>query len=165
MTIITGTDTIKIEKYKPTIWKPFLVEMEQTTILRRIRFLIDWYYGYSVYYLKEGDTFYGYCTITSGKNPRFWFANSSDIIIGPYFIEDSQRGKGYATKLVDAIINQYETNWGKAYVVIKNKNIASIKVTKHLGGELVFHVHNTLTKKLIKKDNGEYGIFVINHRA
>lgn len=154
-------DGLKVAKYKPTALKPFYLEMEPTTILRRIRFLIDLHYGYAVYYLLNGNEFLGYCTITSGKNPRFWFANEEDIVIGPYYVDEKYRGKGYATKLVDAVINHCENDWKKGYVSIKNSNAASIKVTQRLGGELLFHVHNTKTKKLVKKETGEYGIYEI----
>lgn len=157
-------EDLKVAKYRPTALKPFYIDMEPTTILRRIRFLIDLHYGYSVYYLKKDEEFLGYCTITSGKNPRFWFADDTDIVIGPYYVEDKQRGKGYATKLVDAVINHCETGWKKGYVSIKNSNASSIKVTERLGGQLIFHVHNTKTKKMIMDENGEYGIYIIrNH--
>lgn len=155
-------EEIEIMKYKPTFFRPFFVEMEPTTLLRRFRFLIDWVYGYSVYYLKTNDEFVGYCTITSGKNPRFWFSEKKDIIIGPYFIEEKHRGKRYATTLVNAVISQCEKNWNKAYLYIKNSNMSSIKVVEHLGGEFLFHVHNTKTRRLIKTNDGEYGIYMIN---
>ena len=156
-------DGLQIVRYKPTAFKPFYIDMEPTTFLRRIRFLIDLHYGYSVYYLKKNEVFLGYCTITSGKNPRFWFANDTDIVIGPYYVDAKYRGNGYATKLVRVVINHCESDWKKSYVSIKNSNTPSIKVTEHLGGKLVFHVHNTKTKKLIKDENGEYGIYEIVH--
>ncbi len=159
-TVYTTNDFV-IDKYTPTVLKPFYVDMEPTTLLRRIRFLIDLKYGYSVYYLKKNDKLLAYCTITSGKNPRFWFAGDKDIIIGPYYTAPEARGKGYATKLVDAVINHCETDWEKGYVSIKNSNTSSIKVTERLGGKFLFYVHNTKTKKLIKDKNGEYGIYEI----
>ena len=70
-------------EYTPTRLKPFYIDMEPTTIMRRFRFLIDLHYGYKVYYLKKDGVFVGYCTVTSGKNPRFWFAENEDIIVGP----------------------------------------------------------------------------------
>ena len=87
-------------RYEPSIFHPFYIEMEPTTIMRRIRFLIDYCYGYAVYYLKKGSEWIGYCTITNGKNPRFWFATDSDIVIGPYFIDEQFRGNGYSEIMV-----------------------------------------------------------------
>lgn len=154
-------DDLQIRKYEPTAIKPFYIDMEPTTIMRRFRFLIDLRYGYAVYYLTKGKEFIGYCTITSGKNPRFWFAKDDDIIIGPYYVDEKYRGKGYSTKMVDAIINNCETKWKKAYVYILNSNIPSIKVTEKVGGKLIFHVHNTFYRKLVKRDDGEYGIYEV----
>ncbi|MBR0406934.1 MAG: GNAT family N-acetyltransferase [Clostridia bacterium] len=154
-------DHFRVLKYEPTALNPFYVDMEPTTIMRRLRFLIDLKYGYSVYYLEKEGIMLGYCTITSGKNPRFWFADEKDIIIGPYYIDEKYRGYGYSTKLVDIVINKCETNWEKAYVYILNSNVPSIKVTEKVGGKLIFHVHNTFYRKLIKSNNGEYGVYEV----
>jgi len=156
-------EEFQIIKYKPNLVKPFYIEMEPTTILRRVRFFIEYIYGYNVYYLKKENTFIGYCTITSGRNPRFWFANKKDIIIGPYFILEKQRGNGYAKKMVSTIINFCETNWQNGYVIIKKNNIPSISVTEMVDGELMFYVHNNVVKKLIRKESGEYGIYKIEN--
>ena len=138
--------------------------MEPTTLMRRIRFLIDLKYGYFVYYLQLNQELIGYCTITSGKNPRFWFANDSDIIIGPYYIDVKYRGNGYSTKLVDLVINKCDIMWNNAYAYILNTNTPSIRVIERVGGKLLFHVHNTIYRKLIKKKNGEYGIYCISRQ-
>lgn len=159
---VCEVDGLEIVRYKPTVLKPFYLNMEPMTVMRRIRFLIDLKYGYTVYYLKKGNNFVGCCAITSGKNPRYWFASENDIIIGPYFIEDKYRGKGYCTKLVDAVINRCEKRWKQAYVYILNSNAPSIRTTKKVGGKLLFHVHNTFFRKLIKSERGEYGVYKVS---
>ena len=152
-----------ILKYKPSVVKPFYIDMEPTTLLRRFRFLIDLLYGYSVYYMMVDGKPVGYCTITSGRNPRFWFADKEDIIVGPYYVDEAQRGKGYATRLVEAVIKECETDWKDAYVLIKNSNAASIKVTQRLGGILQFYVRNTRMKRLVMDYRGEYGVYRIRN--
>ena len=152
---------IVIFKYKPSLFRPFYINMEPLTFMMRIRFLLDWYYGYYVYYLCIDNEFIGYCAITSGRNPRYWFAERGDIIIGPYFICESCRGKGYSTLMVDMVINKIQTSWNNAYLYILNTNLASIGVVKHLEGTLLFHVRNTFFRKLIKCENGEYGVYKI----
>lgn len=159
--LVYEIDGLKVLKYEPTAFKPFYIDMEPTTIMRRIRFLIDYKYGYTVYYLQKDKRLIGYCTITSGKNPRFWFANEKDIIIGPYFVEEEYRGNGYSTILVDTVIYHCEKQWEKAYVYILNSNIPSIKVTEKVGGKFLFHVHNTFYRKLVKQENGEYGVYEV----
>ena len=158
-----------IDEYKPTILRPFPIQMEPLTLFKRARFLIDRVFGYRVYYIRScelGDNpnkYIGYCTVTSGKNPRFFFANKKDIVIGPYYVDEKSRGKGWATKLVETVITLCEKDWENAYVMIKNSNVSSIKVTEKLGGKLIFHVHNTIFKRLKKTDKGEYGIYRIKN--
>ena len=135
--------------------------MEPTTVMRRLRFLIDLHYGYKVYYLKKDGKIVGYCTITSGKNPRFWFAEDNDIIVGPYFVDEEFRGQGFSTRMVDMVIHECGIDWKNAYLYILNTNKPSIRVVEKLGGNCIFYVHNTFYRKLIKKDTGEYGIYLI----
>lgn len=103
--------------------------------------------------------------MTSGKNPRFWFAQSDDIIIGPYYVNPKERGKGYATKMVDAVVNHSKLEWKTGYVVIRNNNPSSIYVTQNVGGKFLFYVHNTKTKRLIKNPNGECGIYLMQNKS
>lgn len=152
-------------EYTPTRLKPFYIDMEPTTLMRRFRFLIDLHYGYKVYYLKKDGAFLGYCTVTSGKNPRFWFAENDDIIVGPYYVEEKYRGKGYSTMMVDMVIHKCGLSWNNAYLYILNTNKPSIRVVEKLGGTLVFHVHNTFYRKLVRRESGEYGIYLIKGNA
>lgn len=161
MKLVYLEENIEILEYCPKFLKPFYINMEPLTLMRRFRFWIDYKYGYKVFYLKKENQFIGYCTITSGNNPRFWFADNNDIIIGPYFIEEKYRNQGYSRKLVDIVINKCGLNWRNAYIYILNDNYPSIAVAKRLGGELLFNVHNTIYRKLIKDDNGEYGVYRI----
>lgn len=153
--------TIQIYKYKPTLLKPFYINMEPLSLLKRVRFLVDLWYGYSVYYLYINEKLVGYCTTTSGKNNRYWFASGDDIMVGPYYIDESFRGLGYAKKMVGLVINECEKSWKTAYLYIKNSNLASIGVAEYHGASLLFHVHNTRTRKLVKDENGEYGVYAI----
>ena len=40
----------RILEYVPTILKPFYLNMEPMNIAKRARFVIDWLFGYKVYY-------------------------------------------------------------------------------------------------------------------
>lgn len=158
-------DGFELLQYNPTCLKPFYIDMEPTTLMRRFRFLIDLYYGYKVYYLKQNGVLVGYCTVTNGKNPRFWFAKNEDIIVGPYFIDEKYRGKGFSTMMVDMVIHDCDIKWNNAYLYILNNNKPSIRVVEKLGGRCIFHVHNTIYRKLVKKEDGEYGIYLIERNA
>ena len=161
MNHILDFDELELYEYVPTLFKPFYINMEPMTVMRWFRFLIDCYFGFKVYYLKKGNDYIGYCTITSGKNPRFWFANNKDIVIGPYYIDEKSRGKGYSTVMVDMVIHKAALSWESAYLYILNTNKPSIRVAEKLGGKLMFHVHNTFYRKLVKTESGEYGVYLI----
>lgn len=159
-TLLTDGDFV-IEKYTPTLLRPFYIKMSHLSLPGRVRFAIDFYYGYSVYYLKKNGEYIGYCTITSGMNKRFWFATEKDIIVGPYYIDKNHRGNGYVTYLVENVIYKCHNNWENAYAYILHTNIPSIKAFSKLSGKKIFNVHNTFTRKLIQSDKGEYGIYKI----
>ena len=90
------------------------------------------------------------------------FAGKEDIILGPYYTDEAFRGRGVATRLAGQVINHYETQWKRAYLLIKNDNTASIKVAEKLGAQFAFHVKNTKLKRLVKSKDGEYGIYEIS---
>lgn len=162
--IVYNNDDFQILKYFPTIRKPFYVNMEPLTLAKRMRFAIDLFYGYRVYYLlmKESKAIVSYCTVTNGKNPRYWFANGSDVIIGPYYTDPLYRGKGYAGKLVEQIVTKIEINRKKAYAYIWKTKVASIRIMEHVGGQHIFNVHNTWLHRLKKSSDGEYAVYVID---
>ena len=152
-----------IKEFKPSFHKLFYIEMESLTILKKIRFWIDLLYGYSVYYLYVDGQAIGYCTITSGKNPRYSFATANDVMIGPYFIMEGYRGRGYAKTLVQLVITKCKTDWERCFLYIKNENIPSIHVANSIGANLLFHAHNTRLRQLVKKEDGEFGIYILQN--
>ena len=133
------------------------------SVFKRIRFLIEYFYGYSVYYLWNGFDYIGFCTVSSGKNKRYWFADKNDIIFGPYFIKKEYRGRGYSTLLIYQVLYCAGINYNNAYDYINANNIPSIRVTERLGGKKIFNVSiNILTRKMKKTSNGQYGIYRIS---
>ena len=164
MICVKKTDAWELWKYNPGVFKPFMINMEPLSLLARIRFLIDYCYGYEVFYIKKQDTYIGYCTLTSGKNPRYWFANGDDIIIGPYYVDEKYRGQGFCRSMVQASLYATASEWNNAYLYIKNTNMPSIKVALSIGAEWVFNVHNTVTRKLVKDDAGEYGVYRVSRQ-
>ena len=161
------SERYSILEYTPTIFHPFYNDMEPLGIGKRIRFFIEWFYGYKVFYLKEknGGEIVAYCTVTSGKNPRYWFARNKDIIIGPYFTNPKYRGCGYAGCLVKTVIQELETNWNNAYAYIWKTKIASRKIMESVGGKFVMNVRNNKLHRLVEKEDGEYAVYqVIKNR-
>ena len=158
----------RILEYVPTISKPFFFFLEPMNIGKRARFAIDWLFGYKVYYfsLKNigggQDSIVAYCTVTSGENPRYFFAKKDDIIIGPYFTKPEHRGKGIAGTLVRTVAMELETNWNNAYAYIWNTKKASRKIMESMDGELVMYVHNNKMHRLVESVTGEYAVYRIS---
>mgnify|MGYP004501881657 CR=1 FL=1 len=50
---VYSNEEFQILKYKPSLARPFYIDMEPMTLKRKIRFMVDYIYGYSVYYLKK----------------------------------------------------------------------------------------------------------------
>lgn len=150
-------------KYHPTVFKPFWKNLEPLTLLKRVRFFVDAIYGYSVYYMAIDKEIIGYCTITSGKNKRYFFARKNDILIGPYFVKEEHRGHGYAKLMVRSVITDIHKNWQNGYLYIKRSNASSIAVAKSIGAEFLFYSRNTKTRKLVKDDRGEFGIYMLTN--
>lgn len=162
MPLVCEWDGLRLLRYEPTFLRPFFVDMEPTTLMRRFRFWLDLAYGYSVYYLARDRELLGYCTVTSGRNPRFWFAAPADVVVGPYFIAPSHRNRGYSTQLLSAVLQRAGFPWQKAWLYILNDNAPSIRVAQKNGARLLFHVHNTPFRRLVRTETGEYGIYEIS---
>lgn len=108
------------------------------------------------------DSIVAYCTVTSGENPRYFFAKKNDIIIGPYFTKPEHRGNGIAGTLVRTVAMELETNWNNAYAYIWKTKKASRKIMESMGGELVMYVHNNKMHRLVESVTGEYAVYRIS---
>lgn len=155
-------DSYHIYNYKPTIFKPLYNSLEKITIRRKIRLMIALYYGYSVYYLKKDNNYIGYCLVQSGKDHRYTFSSSDDIIVGPYFISENYRGRKYSAKLLNYILKDSQEDYKFAYDYINKKNIPSIKVTESVGFKLFSEAVVSKYRRAIiltNKDKGNYLIY------
>lgn len=148
----------KIFEYSPHLFKFFLINIEPLTFKRIIRFFFEYIKGYKVYYLSIEDAFVGYCVISCGGG-RYSFADKSDIVVGPYFIEPKSRGKGYSELLVSSIIDSPEYANRTAFDWIKKDNIPSLKCSKKLGFHVVREAKLGRFFRTIKiVNNGDYYI-------
>lgn len=120
-------------EYKPSIFKPFYVNLERLSLRRRIRFLLGYFSGYSVYYMVKDDDYIGYCVIQNGRDRRYKFATEEDIIVGPYFIREEYRGRKLSIALLKYILNDTGIQFRYAYDYIRRDNEPSIKASEAVG--------------------------------
>lgn len=126
-------DTFSIYEYRPTLFRPFYIKLEPLTFRRRIRFILAYFSGFKVYYLKEDDVIVGYCIVQSGKDRRYSFATQDDIIVGPYFIDEKYRGRKLSIFLLNFVLKKSGIKFKNAYDYIHKDNIPSIKASKAVG--------------------------------
>ena len=161
ISLIYTEGDISLYIYYPTPFSPLYCHFEKMTLSRRVRLLIEYLSKgcYKVFYLVSGDELIGYCVVAPG-NRRLKLSSEKDIVLGPYFIDPTFRGKGYAKTLIRLILKCGGLKYRYAYDYINKTNIPSIKATLACGfnkcGELdivgFFH-------KLIESQDGEYNIY------
>lgn len=154
-------DGFTFYEYTPSITKPFFINMEPLTIKRRIRFLLAYFYGYKVFYLKENDEFIGYCVVQNGKDKRYSFSTDKDILVGPYFIHENHRGRKLSIFLLDYILKKSDVKFENAYDYIHKDNIPSIKASEAVGFEYFSDANLTKYTRSIKLCDSGKGEYVI----
>lgn len=150
-----------IYEYTPSVLKPLAVPLEHLSLVRRIRFLLEYLRGgYKVYYLAIDGGVVGYCVITPGGR-RLKRTTGHDIVIGPYFICPEYRGKGYGKIIVEFSLKHCSYTYDKAYDWIHESNIPSIKCMESCGFK---HVGNLdvvgRLRKLMYNSNGAYRVYM-----
>lgn len=128
-------ENFSLYEFKPSILKPFKINLEPLTLRRRIRFIKAYFTGFKVYYLKQNGNYIGYCLVQNGKDNRYKFSTSKDIIVGPYFISKNYRGKRLSVKLLDIVLHKIRLEYRFAYDYIQKENIPSIRASEAVGFE------------------------------
>ena len=107
--------------FKPTVFKlfPKSGNMHNMDIKQRLCFLVLLIHGYRVYILGDREDNVVCCAVfANGKMFRYPFANQNDLICGPYFIMPEYRRQGIASKLLQRVIEQYETEYHSIFAHI-----------------------------------------------
>lgn len=154
------TDEFEVWKFTPDLIHAFPFYMEKVALPWRIRCIMEYFVGYVVYYIKVNDVWAGYCVISSGRNPRYSFSNSDDIIFGRYFIKEDFRGNSLSARMLVEILDNCETNYNKAFAYLRISNIASVRTMEKIGAKRVkrFDIKGTF-RKLYDNDEGEFVLY------
>ena len=147
-------------EYTPTMLKPLAINYEPMSVVRRVRFALEYIRGkYKVYYLTVKNRVVGHCVVTPGGR-RLKCSEKKDIVIGPYYIADDERGNGYSKTLLNLTLKNCSYDYEYAYDWIEKTNAASIRTTEACGfskfGEL-----NVVgkTRRLVITSNGNDYIY------
>lgn len=131
---IISNGGISLYEYTPSITRPLYMRFEKMTFSRRIRLLLEFLHNgsYTVYYLAVDDVLVGYCVVAGGGR-RLKTSVPLDIVLGPYYIDTKQRGKGYSKILIRMVLDYRKGTYQFAYDYIDKTNLPSIKASEACG--------------------------------
>lgn len=145
-----------IYEYTPSLFHLFgRFYPERINARRIIRFILALKDGYKIYSLVKDDKAVAYCTIQSGKSPRFDYTTENDIVVGPYVVMPEYQGAGLAAKLIKRILLYKAGQYEYAYAYITDSNIASIKTCEKLGFSFYKNAYVTAIKADVKATDDE----------
>ncbi len=148
----------KLYLFRPNVIKlfPKSGNMHEMNLKQRIRFLCLLIHGYRVYVMGDReDNVVGCAVFSNGKTFRYPFATERDLICGPYYIMPEFRRRGLATKLLDRVMDEYETEYDSIYAHIWYENLASINCMEKLGFRKIGNLTaSKFTSKCISDENG-----------
>ncbi len=146
-------------EYTPTILKPLYVDFEPMGLVRRVRFFLE-YLGkahYRVFYLEKGGCLIGHCVVAPGGR-RLKCSTPEDIVLGPYYIKQDARGKGYSVRLIRMVLEN--TKYRYAFDWVEKGNIASCKASESCGFKKIGELNVTpFLRRLMIVDEGEDNIY------
>ena len=152
-------DRFQLFLFKPTLFKLFSASgnMHNMDIKRCFRFLLLLIHGYHVYVLGDRDNNVVACALfANGRTYRYPFADQNDLICDPCFVMPEFRRQGIASKLLENVIDRYETEYHSIYAHIWHTNMASVLCMQKLGFEQVGKLSTTkLTQKCIIDEKGK----------
>lgn len=158
--LVVSDGNISLYKYTPSVLKLFVVPLEQLSIVRRMRFLLELFHGgYSVYYLAREGNVVGYGVITPGGR-RLKCTTKHDAVIGPYYICPEYRGGGLSKVLINQLLEHCLRDYDAVYDWVYEGNIPSIRCMEacgftHIGKLDVVGVF----RKLKMNPKGEYFVY------
>lgn len=151
-------------EYTPSIFKPLLYYFEKMYLVRRIRFLLEYIHRehYKVYYLLVNSEFVGHCVVAPGGR-RLSSSTRNDIVIGPYYVKEQYRGKGYSKILIELSLKYCSFSYEYAYDWIEKNNLPSINASLSNNFKKVGELNVVgLRRKLVLVENGENNVYRFN---
>lgn len=120
--------------FMPTLTKPLLCNFSPMSGVRRIRYLLEYLHTqhYKAFYLERVGELKGFCVAAPGGR-RLKCSTRNDIVLGPYYIDEAERGKGYSKELIRLVTENYGGPYRYAYDWIGKDNIPSIKASEAVG--------------------------------
>lgn len=166
MRCVYKKDDVELKEYIPTLFSPLHPRFEPMRLVRRIRFLGEYIRKekYLVYYLYISGEPVGYCVVTPGGR-RLKCSTSSDVVIGPYYVDPAKRGKRYGELLIALTLAHCRYPYQYAYDWIEKENIPSIRASERCGFEKIGELNVVgISRKLVEVEIGDDYIFRVSRQ-
>lgn len=155
MKTIWVRDQTRLLEYAPTVFKPLDPAFEPMRTVRWLRFFLEYISPgkYRVFYLEKFGVLVGYCVVTPGGR-RLKCSTEKDLVLGPYYIKASERGKGYSKELIRLVLEH--SIFEAVYDWIEKDNYASRKASEACGFVPVAELDVTrFLRKLVITEHGK----------
>lgn len=158
--LVCRTNEYGLYEYTPKLLSPLIVPFENLSLIRRIRFFLEYLRGgYRVYYLSVGEIIVGYNVVTPGGR-RLKISTHKDIVIGPLYIAPDFRRKGYSTVLMKLTLEYCAYSYENAYDWIEKNNVPSIRTSLSCGFKECAHLNVIgICRKLVLAEDGNDIVF------
>ncbi len=157
-------DEFEVWKFTPDPVHAFPFYMERVNRSWRVRCAMEYFVGYSVYYIKIDGEWAGYCVVSNGRNKRYDFSTDKDIIYGRYFVAEKFRGNGLGYRMLKEILDNTGLEYEKAYAYLRVSNTASLKTIEKLGAVRKYRFDiKGKTRRLYPAENGEFVLYEYSH--
>jgi len=163
LSLIKTFNEVELYVYTPSLFQPLLKNLEKMSLKRRLRYFRNYCRKgkYLVYYLKKGEQFIAMCVACNGGGGlKLKCTSQEDIVLGPYYVIPSERGKGYAKMLIGMVLENYPTEYRYAFDLISKKNTPSLKASQAMGFEVYEEIKlvGLLRRHKVVENNGTYYI-------
>lgn len=102
----------------------------------KLRFLYRMLVGYRIYLMRKDSRFLAYAMFQRGKIARYPFVEKNMLLMGPYFVNEADRGNGYAGQLLDLALTDLK-GYSTAFAWIVSDNASSRKALQKAGFQTV----------------------------
>ena len=162
---IKEEDNIRLLEYNPSLLRLLYIDFEPMSFIRRMRLMFEYLHKehYKVYYLEVDGQLIGHCVVTPGGR-RLKCSTKKDIVLGPYYVKENERGKGYSKRLIQMVLDHCSYNYDKAYDWVDKRNIASRKASEACGFKQVAELNvKKPFRTLIIVEHGEDIVYQYNN--
>ena len=157
---VTETGDFEVYLYTPSLIKAFPFKMEKISVGYRLRCIQEYFVGYIVYYIRVNGLWAGYCVVSSGRNFRYFFSTSEDIVFGRYYVSPEFRGKHLSNKMVSQVLDHMGLNYKKAYAFVHAGSTPSHALCRSIGCQAVDHFDKVgKLRRIQKNDIGKYTVY------